>query len=241
MINIGISIAVGLGIFILTSYFGFYWIIGLIIGNIGALATFLILSKMIVKKISVILEASNNEISRNRMDQAISIINDGFKYKNHHPFIASQLNSQLGVIYYCKRDIKKAEIYLKKGISTHFIAQCMLANIYVKRNETEKMDKLFKSTLRTNSKESFVWSMYAYCLCKIGKRDEAITILNKAQKKLPNDEKIKRNLRSLQNNQKLKMKSYKEIWPLIMQEKVIVKQRIRNPSKIKYQRVAQRI
>jgi len=236
MINIGICIAIGLGIFILFSYLGFHWILALIIGNIAALVSFFILSKMIVKKISAILEASNKEVSKNRMDQAISIINNGFKYKNHHPFITSQLNSQLGVIYYCKRDIKKAEIYLKKGISTHFIAQCMLANIYIKRNEIEKMDKVFKSTLRTNSKESFVWSMYAYCLDKAGKRDQAIAVLNKAQKKLPNDEKIKRNLRSLQNNQKVKMKSYKEIWPLIMQEKIIVKQKIRNPSRLRYQR-----
>ncbi|MGA1823260.1 MAG: tetratricopeptide repeat protein [bacterium] len=239
MINIAISFAIGLFVFYLTSFMGFPFFLNIIIAILLAVASFVICAKLILKKITVILEASQKEISKNRMDKAISLIKSGYKYKYYHPFISSQLNSQIGQIYYCKRDIKNAESYLKKGISTEYLPQCMLGFIYSRKGEFEKMNKTFKTTLRTNSKESFVWSTYAYCLDRAGKRDDAIALLNKAQKKLPGDEKVKKNLRALQNNQRIKMKAYKDLWTLLMQEKIVVKQRIRNPSRMRFQRIMQ--
>ncbi|MGA1869233.1 MAG: hypothetical protein ACMUJM_11900 [bacterium] len=239
MINILASVGIGLGIFYFASSMGLPLYVSLIIALLCTGISFVIFAKIILKKITSILEFSQKELSKNRMDQAISMIKTGYKYKHYHPFISSQLNSHLGQIYYCKRDIKNAESYLKKGISTEYLSQCMLGFIYSKRGEYEKMNKTFKTTLRTNAKESFVWSIYAYCLDRAGKRDEAIVLLNKAQKKLPQDERIKKNLRALQNNQKLKMKAYKDLWTLIMQEKIVVKQRIRNPSRVRFQRVVQ--
>ncbi len=224
MINIIISLLVGVGIFFLCTQFALHWAIGMSLGTLSAIGIFFLLAKFIMKKITVIVEASNVELTRGRFDKAISVLEAGFRYKYRNPFIASQLNSQIGVIYYYKKDFKKAEEYLKKGIASHYIGHCMLGVLYMKKKDIENMKKVFKATARASGKESIVWSLYAYCLNHVGKKEEAITVLNKGLKKLPSDDNIKANLRALQNNQKMKMRAYKDVWPVFMLEKTVVRQ-----------------
>ena len=225
MINIFISLCIGSGIFYLFFYFlPLYWPIGIILGILAAGGMFFLLAKLIMKKITVIVEASSVELTKGQFSRAIILLEKGFKYKYRHPFIAAQLNSQIGVTYYYKRDFKKAEEYLKKGIASHYIGQCILGILYMKKKDVEKMKKAFKAATRTSRKESIVWSLYAYCLNTMGKKDEAIQILNKGLKRLPKDENIKANLKALQNNQRMKMRAYKDIWPAFMLEKNIIRQ-----------------
>ena len=224
MINIFISLCIGVGIFYLIFYFGLHWAIGMILGTLAAIGVFFLLAKLIMKKITAIVEASSVELTKGQFSRAIIVLEKGFKYKYRHPFIAAQLNSQIGVTYYYKRDLKKAEEYLKKGIASHYIGQCILGILYMKKRVVEKMKKAFKAATRASRKESIVWSLYAYCLNTVGKKDEAIEILNKGLKRLPKDENIKANLKALQNNQRMKMRAYKDIWPAFMLEKNIIRQ-----------------
>ena len=225
MINIAISLLVGIGIFLLSQFaFGGHWVIGIILGQIAAIAVFFLLAKLIMKKVTAIIELSNEELTKGQFDRAINILESGFKYKYQHPFIASQLNSQIGVIHYYKKDLKNAEEYLKKGIASHYIGQCMLGILYMKKKDEENMNKAFNAATRASGKESIVWSLYAYCLSSLGKKSEAIEALSKGQKRLPSDENIKANLSALQNNQKMKMRAYKEMWSIFMLEKTIVRQ-----------------
>ncbi len=225
MINIFISLCIGFGIFYLFFYFlPLYWPIGIILGILAAGGVFFLLAKLIMKKITVIVEASSVELTKGQFSRAIILLEKGFKYKYRHPFIAAQLNSQIGVTYYYKKDFKKAEEYLKKGIASHYIGQCILGILYMKKKNVEKMKKAFKAATRTSRKESIVWSLFAYCLNTMGKKDEAIEILNKGLKKLPKDENIKTNLKALQNNQRMRMRAYKDIWPAFMLEKNIIRQ-----------------
>jgi len=226
MINIAISLLAGIGIFFLSFLLALpgHWVIGIILAQIAAIAVFFLLAKLTMKKITAIIELSNEELTKGQFDRAVNVLESGFKYKYQHPFIASQLNSQIGVIHYYKKDLKKAEEYLTKGIASHYIGQCMLGILYMKKKDEEKMNKAFKAASRASGKESIVWSLYAYCLSSIGKKNEAIEILSKGLKRIPNDENIKANLTALQNNEKMKMRAYKDMWSIFMLEKTIVRQ-----------------
>ncbi|MCL6582004.1 MAG: hypothetical protein K6U11_00040 [bacterium] len=226
MINIAVPLLLGVGVFFLFNLLLFpgHWIIALIVGQIAAIALFFILARLTMKKVTATIELANEELIKGQFDRAINILEGGFKYRYRHPFVAAQLNSQIGVIYYYKKDFKKAEEYLAKGIASHYIGQCMLGILYMKKKDEKKMNRVFKSATRLSGKESIVWSLYAYCLSSLGKKTEAIEILNKGLKRLPNDENIKANLAALQNNQKMKMRAYKEMWSIFMLEKTIVRQ-----------------
>lgn len=225
MINIAISLLFGVGTFFLLHFtLPGHWVTGIILGQIAAIAVFFLLAKLIMKKVTAVIEQANEELTKGQFDRAINILESGFKYQYRHPFIASQLNSQIGVIQYYKKDLKKAEEYLAKGIASHYIGQCMLGILYMKKKDEENMNKAFKAATRASGKESIVWSLYAYCLSSLGKKDEAIEVLNKGLKRLPSDENIKANLTALQNNQKMKMRAYKDMWSIFMLEKTIVRQ-----------------
>ena len=88
----------------------------------------------------------------------------------------------------------------------------MLGVIYMRKKENEKMIKAFEKGVKSSSSEALIWNLYAYCLSKVGERDKAIAVLNRAVKKVTGDERTASNLKALQNNAKMKMKSFGEMW-----------------------------
>ncbi|HEY5521858.1 MAG TPA: hypothetical protein VIK21_01625, partial [Desulfuromonadaceae bacterium] len=63
-----------------------------------------------------------------------------------------------------------------------------------------------------NSKESLLWSLYAYCMNESGESEKAKEILAKGLKKLPGDEKLKDNLECLEKGKKMNMRAYGDLW-----------------------------
>ncbi|MFH0925883.1 MAG: hypothetical protein V1872_09710 [bacterium] len=224
MINIAISLSGGIIILIAGIFFSFPWWLITMLGILITAVIFFILSKIMAKKLTTIFMNANSELQKGRIDRAIIILKEGFRYRRQQPLIASQINAQLGVIYYCKNDYKEAVNYLKKGLSAHYVAQCMLGIIYMKEKKYSEMKKAFDIALRTGRKESIVWSLYAYCLNRIDEKEGAIEVLNKGLKKLKEDEFIKENLLALQNKKKMKMKAYGDQWRQFMLEKNVIRQ-----------------
>jgi tetratricopeptide (TPR) repeat protein len=73
--------------------------------------------------------------------------------------------------------------------------------------------KVFEAAARANKKEGLLWAVYAWCLDKEDRHDEAVAVMGRAAKTNPSDEKVKAVLQSLQNDKKLKLgKVYEEQW-----------------------------
>ena len=74
------------------------------------------------------------------------------------------------------------------------------------------MDQSFEVAAQANKIESLLWNLYAYCLWKSNQREKAIQILNQALQFLSSDERTQHNLQALQNNRKMKMRSWNMMW-----------------------------
>jgi tetratricopeptide (TPR) repeat protein len=173
------------------------------------------------------MEQVNKQAGKRNIDGAIEILKQGYKYKWIHPFVKSQIDAQIGTMYYYKKDYDNAFEYLKKGLSSHYIAKGMLAIIYMKKKNYDKMIESFEIASKAASKESLIWALYAYCLNKIGKREDAIAVINRGLKKLPDDERLLANLKALQNRKPMKMKLYGEMWLQFMLDRMpVVKQNV---------------
>ena len=73
--------------------------------------------------------------------------------------------------------------------------------------------KVFEGAVGASKKEGLLWAVYAWCLDKEGRHDEAVAVMARAAKANPSDEKVKAVLQSLQNDKKLKLgKVYEEQW-----------------------------
>ncbi len=208
-----ISLAIALSIFsIVLGIFNFYvpgyiWL-GVILGLASMMGFNFAVTKIITKKIKAIFDRYQKMVQAGNMNQAIALLEEGYKYSIWQFGVKSQIGGQIGITHYLKKDFAAALPFLEKAFVKNWVAKGMLGIIYMKKNDMEKMEKVFNKATKSNPKEGLLWSLYAYCLSKKGKNDLAIKVLSKANEKLPDDPKIKTNLFALKNRKKMKLKMY---------------------------------
>lgn len=213
MLNLIISILSAAVIYAI-SYFainaGYIW------STIFAAAIFMalnfILSKRIMNKVTVIMESAGKVLQTGKFDIAIKGMEEALQYSKWMLMIESQIRSQIGTVQFLKKDFNAALPNLQKSVAKNWVAIGMLGVIYMRKKENEKMIKAFEKGVKSSSSEALIWNLYAYCLSKVGERDKAIAVLNRAVKKVTGDERTASNLKALQNNAKMKMKSFGEMW-----------------------------
>lgn len=213
MYNILIACGAAVLVFLIFKFaVGLHWLIALVIASLLFMGIFYLLSRMIMKKVSVLMDTASKDLQAQRVEKAIRELKSAFAYAKWQIYLEGQLNAQLGSIYYMRRDFSNAFPYLEKAFFKNWPAMGMLAVTYMKRNKPDKMRATFDKALQGSPKESLLWNLYAYCLCEIGDMDGAKSTLEKGLKKLSGDEPLKNNLELLREGKKMKMRSFGDMW-----------------------------
>ncbi len=215
MYNTYISAAVAAVVeLILFFVFDLSWWVSLMIGLIALAITLVLLSRITMKKVMLALETAGKDLQAQppRFEKAVRELKDALQYGKWQFFVGGQLNSQIGMIYYMKRDFSNAFPYLEKSFFKNWAATAMLAVSYMKRQKKDKMISTFDKAVQWNGKEGMLWSLYAYCMNESGESARAKEILGKGLKKIPGDEKLKDNLECLEKGKKMNMRAYGDLW-----------------------------
>jgi tetratricopeptide (TPR) repeat protein len=194
--------------------FGFklVWWGSAMIALVVFIGVFLLFSRITMKKVTAVLETAGKDLQGQRFEKAVRELKDALKYGKWQIYVEGQLNAQIGMIYYMKRDFSNAFPFLEKAFFKNWPAMGMLAICYMKRQKKDKMIATFDKALQWTSKESLFWNLYAYCLVESGENGKAKEALEKGLKKLPGDVHIKENLESLQQGKKMKMRHFGDMW-----------------------------
>jgi tetratricopeptide (TPR) repeat protein len=189
-------------------------------------AAFFVISRIFMKKLTGLMQIAERDMQAGRIDKSIKVLESGYRYNNWQLYVKSQINAQIGMVYYLKRDFRKAFDYLEKGFTRNWASMGMLAICYMKRNKPNEMIKTFEKALRATKKEPLLWNLYAFCLERIGQKDKAVEVLEKGIKKMGEDERLAANLAALKEGRKMKMKAYGDLWYQFHLEKqgAIIKQ-----------------
>ena len=181
-----------------------------------AIITYFVLARRSFKKLEKLMTDASKVLNNNppKFEKAIGILKQGYKLNRWQIGVKSQVSAQIGMILFLKKDNKEAAEYLNESKElAHWMAAAMLGVIYFKQKKYDEMKSAFEVAVKKSSKETLAWSLYAYCLEELGKRDEAMAILNRGIKKVKDHQKLDENLLALQNNKKMKMRQlYKEQW-----------------------------
>ncbi len=190
------------------------WWGSLLVGLIVFAAVFVLFSRITMKKVMTSIETAGKDLQAQppRFEKAIRELKDALQYSRWQLYVEGQLHSQIGMIYYMKRDFSNAFPHLEKSFFKNWAATAMLAISYMKRQKKDKMISTFEKAVQWNGKESLLWSVYAYCMNENGETAKAKEILAKGLKKLPGDEKLQDNLDSLEKGKKMNMRSYGDLW-----------------------------
>lgn len=147
-----------------------------------------------------------------RIDDAVKILEGGYKWTRWSPFVEGQLAGQIGALYYLEKRFEEARPFLEKASPRNWVSKAMLGALYFKKKQREPMIQAFESAIKYSGKESLLWNTYAWCLYKQQDRDGAIEVLNRAVEKLGEEERTAKNLRAVQNSKGMKMKGWNEMW-----------------------------
>lgn len=188
------------------------WWGALMIALIIFTGVYFVLVRITMKKVMAAIEAASKDLQAQRFEKAIRGLKDTLRYGKWQIYVEGQINSQIGSIYYIKRDFSNAFPYLEKSFFKHWASMAMLAICYMKRQKKDLMIKTFEKGVQWSPKEPLLWNIYAYCLNDCGEVTKAKEILEKGLKKLPGDNQIKENLEALTEGKKMKMRSYGEMW-----------------------------
>ena len=187
------------------------WIVS-IVAVVIFVVLYILLSRSIFKKISVVMNMAQKDVMANRAEKAISDLKAAYKYGAWQFYVKDQINSQIGTILYIKRDFNEALPYLEKGIARNWVGMSMLGVSYMKKNKPEKMISTFDKCLSANKKEVMPYALYAFCLDRIGNRERAIDILKMGLRKAGDDERLSDNVALLETGKKMRMQSFGDMW-----------------------------
>lgn len=217
MINLLIALAVG------GAGFVGLWLPGLLKAYeasapaiLVAMLAYFLLARRTFKAAEKLFTTAGGALQTNppKFEKAIGILKQGYKFKMWQFGIAAQVDAQIGMILFLKKDFGDAQTYLKRALNWgHWMAAAMLAVVHYKKKQYDQMKEVMDLTVKKGKKESLAWNLYAYLLSQTGQRDRAMEILSRGLKTLKDNDKIKQNLLALQNGKKMKMRQqYNEQW-----------------------------
>ena len=212
MYNLLISLAIGLisGGLVAFSPLGIWG--GAIVCLLVIAAAFIISTRIVMKKVSAIMDVVQKDLQANRPEKAIKVLESALVYTPWQFYLKGQIRSQIGMIHFLRRDFSTAFEFLKEGFIRNWPAMGMLAVTYMKKSKSTLMIDTFEKAVAANKKEPMLWNLYAYCLEETGQHSKAVEVMEKGLKKSGANDILKTNLALLREGKKMKMMEWGELW-----------------------------
>jgi tetratricopeptide (TPR) repeat protein len=216
MRNIAMALGVGVLAFAILYAPGFLnFGESLVPGLLAAVAAYVVLARRTFRRLEAIFAESAQVLQSvpPKFDLAVSTIQKAYALAPYQLGIRSQVDAQIGVIYFLQKDFNKAQPYLQRSlVFGHWLAGAMLGVIQYKKKDYAEMRKTFGVVTKRAKKQGIVWNLYAYLLVQLNEKDAAMRVLTDGLKHTGDDARVKDSLLALQNGKKLKMRAYKEQW-----------------------------
>lgn len=177
------------------------------------LASFFVMGRRTFKRVEAIFEEASKELRNQRFDAAVALLKSAYIYAPWQIGVRTQIDSQVGIIHYLRKDFNGAIPYLQRSQRFgHWLSAAMLAVAYYKKKDHKRMNDTFELVVGRAKKQGLVWNLYAYCLTQIGQEQAAQKVLSRGDAATKGDKRVRENLLAVQNGKKIKMRGYAEQW-----------------------------
>lgn len=175
---------------------------------------YFLLARRVAKKLEDAMGAVYKEVQRGQVEAAVRML-ETLKNKvgKMQFFAGASIDGQIGSLYFMRKDFDRARPFLEKSFVRLWHTQVMLAVLLAKKKEFAEVDRVLERAAKYSPKQGLLWSTWAWLHWKAGHRDVAIQLLARGKAALDGkDEVLNENLLALQNNKKMKMKRYGDMW-----------------------------
>ncbi len=222
MYTIIVSILLGAAVGAGYTFAGFWktWAMGIILGALVAIVTFVLTSRVLAKRIEPAFEQIGRQLQSGAHQNAIKSLEELLPLARWQVLLSGQIHAQMGLIAYATDKDDQALEYLQKAGLRVPDAQLARAALLYRRKKVDEAKEVLDVAIRANKKQILLYHVYAFILSKEGEREAAIEQLQKALKVESSSESTKDNLLRLQNNKKLNMKRFGTQWYGLKLEKL---------------------
>jgi tetratricopeptide (TPR) repeat protein len=221
MINLAISLALGVAVFLAVRLGGFPLYAGAIPAAIVFLGTFVVLGRRTFTQIQKLMGTVQAELQKlppnakerkNRVDAVVKMLEAALPLGRWQFLVEAQIYGQIGMLKYLFEDYDGAKAAFAKASSRDYYVQAMQGALAFKKKDFPAMETAFEAAVTHGKKEGLMWATYAWCLLQNKEKDKALKVLARAVEQNPSDEKLKAALTALQNDKRLKMSPWEPAW-----------------------------
>ncbi len=221
MLNLIIALALAAGAFVLGMAVAGHWIAGFLPSLLVLLISYFLLARRTSAQLQAIMELAGKSVQRQQLDEARRILDQARKLGRWQFLVESQVEAQLGALWYMERNWAKARRHLDKAFSRNWMAQGMLAALDFRDKDVDAAVKRLEKASGFAKKEALFWGLYGYILAEGKRQDEALEVLARGLKVMPENQALKDLRQAVSNKRrKLKMKGFGNQWYMFFPEHV---------------------
>jgi len=221
MINLGISLASAIVVFVAIRLFGFPTYAGAIPATIVFLGAFVVLGRRTYNQLQKLMGDVQGELQKlpqnpkerkNRVDGVVKMLEAALPLGRWQFLLEGQIWGQIGMLKYLFEDFEGAKVAFAKANPRDYNVKAMEAALAFKKKDFAAMERSFEAAVTHGKKEGLMWAAYAWCLLQNKEKDKALKVMSRAVEQNPSDDKLKAALSALQNDKRLKMDPWTPQW-----------------------------
>jgi tetratricopeptide (TPR) repeat protein len=221
MINLGISLALAILVFVAVRLFGFPTYAGAIPATLVFLGAFVVLGRRTFTQLQKLMADVQGELQKlppnakerkNRVDAVVKMLEGALPLGRWQFLVEGQIWGQIGMLKYLFEDYDGAKVAFAKSNPRDHYVKAMEGALAFKKKDFAAMEKAFEAAVTHGKKEGLMWAAYAWCLLQNKEKDKALKVMARAVEQNPSDEKLKAALTALQNDKRLKMAPWEPAW-----------------------------
>jgi tetratricopeptide (TPR) repeat protein len=188
------------------------WFFGPFFGLLAFVPTVMLLSRRVGERVRPFFEGAQRLMKAGNMEGAIEELEKARRWKNWQLFLDPQLNSEIGLLHYASSNEKKAIEFLRKGYPKVSTGHLLLAAALYREGNVDGATAALERGIKFNKKSPVLYNVLAWMLAEKNQRDAAMQALARGLKADPGDETTQDNLQRLQNEKRLNLKPFGELW-----------------------------
>ena len=221
MINLAISLALGIAIFTVVRLLGFPTLAGVIPGALALVATYVVLGRRTFAQIQKLMGQVQTELQamppnpkerKVRVEKVVKMLEAALPMGRWQFLVEAQIHGQIGMLKYLFEDYEGAQVSFKRANPRDYYVKAMQGALQFKKKDFAAMERSFEDAVKHGKKEGLMWATYAWCLLQNKEKDKALKVMARAVEQNPSDEKLKGALTALQNDKRLKMSPWEPAW-----------------------------
>ncbi len=188
------------------------WVGAILPAILVALAAAILLFRRVAGQIGPVVEEAQRHLQGGRREMALGSLRAGLKWGRWHPLLEAQLRSQIGALLYDSKDYEGAIVELQRAAKTPWESRAFLACAYFKQHEEAPMVQAFEDASKAGEKDDLYWTLYAWCMNAVGKKQEALAVLARGLDKMPQQQRLLGHVEAIKEGKKLKVAPYADRW-----------------------------